>query len=250
MRYLPLLVILLSLVTISTGCSTSSELAQARQSYNQAFNDAEVVKNAPATLGDAAIALHQAENARTLEEQRHYAYIAQRNVELARMEAAKGQSEMEIAELQRERNQQLAALQRLEDEATLRAYRAETSKEVEQFKEPLFGFDKVLLTADDIENLKQVSSFLRNNPDYRVLVEGFTDSIGSKDYNLSLGTRRAEAVAQKLAAEGISSERIVIRGVGEAFPVADNNTPAGRQLNRRAEITILTSAQPPEEAGK
>lgn len=140
----------------------------------------------------------------------------------------------------------VVALNQLVDEGELRAYRAAQNTGMENLREPIFGFDQAQLSADDINHLKQVSIFLKDNPERQVLVEGFTDSIGSREYNLSLGMRRADAVARQLQAEGISPERIIIRGLGEDFPVADNSTAAGRMLNRRAEITILTSDQQPE----
>lgn len=246
MKPFSILAILLSVGIIAGGCATSRELAQARQAYSEALDEPDVVRNAPATLGDAAIALERSQMARTWEEQLHFAYIAQRNIELARVQSAQEQSRMETAQLAKERDRMVAALNRLVDEEELRAYRAARNRGMETPPEPVFGFDQAQLSADDINHLKQVSIFLKDNPERQVLVEGFTDSIGSRAYNLSLGMRRAEAVARQLQAEGISPERIIIRGLGEDFPVADNRTAAGRMQNRRAEITILTADQQPE----
>jgi outer membrane protein OmpA-like peptidoglycan-associated protein len=98
--------------------------------------------------------------------------------------------------------------------------------------------------------LKRLSEFLQDNQGHRVLVEGFTDNIGSKEHNQQLGLRRAEAVAKALYADGISPDRIIIRSMGEDFPAASNNTASGRQQNRRAEITILRGDQTPDAMGK
>ena len=70
------------------------------------------------------------------------------------------------------------------------------------------------------------------------MIEGYTDSTGSNDYNQKLSVRRADAVRTALIDMGISSDRISTRGYGEEFPVASNKTAAGRQQNRRVEIIL------------
>jgi outer membrane protein OmpA-like peptidoglycan-associated protein len=71
-----------------------------------------------------------------------------------------------------------------------------------------------------------------------VRVEGFTDSQGSDDYNYTLSERRAAAVQRALIDQGIAPDRVEARGYGESFPVASNDSAAGRQLNRRVEVVI------------
>jgi outer membrane protein OmpA-like peptidoglycan-associated protein len=83
-----------------------------------------------------------------------------------------------------------------------------------------------------------LADFLRKYPKRSVLIEGFTD-IGTETYNLGLSQQRADAVRDSLRARGIDTERITAKGYGKQFPVASNKTPAGRQQNRRVEITIL-----------
>jgi outer membrane protein OmpA-like peptidoglycan-associated protein len=70
-------------------------------------------------------------------------------------------------------------------------------------------------------------------------VEGHTDSTGTQEYNLGLSQRRAEAVVQYLGQNGIAPYRCIASGYGKAYPVAGNDTAAGRQRNRRVEIVIL-----------
>lgn len=70
-------------------------------------------------------------------------------------------------------------------------------------------------------------------------VAGHTDSTGSDAYNQGLSERRAGTVAQYLQGRGISSQRMITVGMGEAMPVADNSTDSGRQANRRVEITMV-----------
>jgi OOP family OmpA-OmpF porin len=71
-----------------------------------------------------------------------------------------------------------------------------------------------------------------------VRVEGHTDSIASDDYNQALSERRARAVAKWLDDYGIDGSRLTAKGYGESKPVAENDTAAGRQKNRRVEVVI------------
>ena len=86
-----------------------------------------------------------------------------------------------------------------------------------------------------LDNLVQ---FLEKHSDRSIAIEGFTDSTGSKEQNQALSEKRAWAVKAALVARGIASNRIDARGYGPSFPIAGNDTPAGRQLNRRVEIVI------------
>ena len=72
--------------------------------------------------------------------------------------------------------------------------------------------------------------------DERLTVVGHTDSMGSDEYNMGLGQRRADATAEYLVGRGVSSGRIDTRSMGESQPVADNGSEAGRAKNRRVEI--------------
>jgi outer membrane protein OmpA-like peptidoglycan-associated protein len=74
------------------------------------------------------------------------------------------------------------------------------------------------------------------------VIEGFTDTSGTPGANQRLSERRAEAVRAALVRDGIEAGRIVARGLGAEYPVASNDDPGGRQLNRRVEI-LLGDAQ-------
>ncbi len=86
--------------------------------------------------------------------------------------------------------------------------------------------------------MTKLAEFLRANPGRNISVEGFTDSTGADAFNQVLSERRARAVASALIARGVAPSRIETRGYGEAYPVATNDTPAGRQLNRRVEVVL------------
>ena len=102
----------------------------------------------------------------------------------------------------------------------------------------LFDFDKATLKSGGIRAVEKLSLFLLEYPERTVSIEGYTDSIGSEEYNRKLSLRRADAVRQALIERDISPRRIAIKGYGEQYPVASNSTEAGRQRNRRVEVVI------------
>jgi outer membrane protein OmpA-like peptidoglycan-associated protein len=80
-----------------------------------------------------------------------------------------------------------------------------------------------------------------------VLVEGFADSTGSTAHNQQLSERRANTVRSTLISMGVAPERVAMRGYGESFPVAPNDTASNRALNRRVEIVLSNEGQPISE---
>ena len=110
----------------------------------------------------------------------------------------------------------------------------------------MFTTGKSELRGATPSNLTKLSAFLNKYADRTVVVEGYTDSVGTDSANLALSQRRAEAVRSYLVAQGVSSSRIAATGLGESAPVADNASPTGRQQNRRVEVIIanpMVSAQ-------
>jgi len=105
----------------------------------------------------------------------------------------------------------------------------------------LFDFDKATLTEADLKELQKAVAFVKKYPGAKIRLDGYTDSIGTEEYNMKLSERRATAVMDYLIKEaGVSSSKITAVGHGEADPVADNKTPEGRAKNRRVEISILS----------
>ncbi len=103
----------------------------------------------------------------------------------------------------------------------------------------LFDFNKYFLKPQSKEALKVVASILKEQPDKRIKVVGYTDNVGSPEYNLRLSLQRAQSVADYLVyVEGVDPGRIRIEGRGEANPVANNSTEEGRAQNRRVEIIL------------
>ncbi len=86
--------------------------------------------------------------------------------------------------------------------------------------------------------LDSVSSVLREYPRTTIDVAGHTDSTGGRDHNMRLSQARAVSVADYLRARGVAPMRFYVRGYGPDYPIADNSTAAGKQQNRRVELTL------------
>ena len=108
----------------------------------------------------------------------------------------------------------------------------------------LFEFNRADIKTTGHGELQKLAEFLKKHPDRQVLIEGHTDDIGSNSYNENLSRRRAEAVANALAALGVPSPRVTAVGYGESYPVASNSTDTNRALNRRVEVYISDNDQP------
>lgn len=250
-------------------------LEKARTDFQQAENDSMIVTKAPVALKEAEEALETSNNLWQEKADKelvtHHAYIAKQKVAIARETAAlnAAQDEVERAETERQRvliearkadaeaaeeraEEALTQARKERKEAELARQRAEElAKRVNELEarqterglvltlgDVLFDFNKATLKPGGERAVSELTTFLKEYPERTVMIEGFTDSIGSESYNKDLSRRRADAVRMQLNANGISSGRIQIRGYGENYPVASNETEAGRQRNRRVEVII------------
>lgn len=100
-----------------------------------------------------------------------------------------------------------------------------------------FGSDKLFLSS--YHDLELLLEYLNENPQSRIRIEGHTDNVGSESFNKRLSERRARAIHNYLVSNRIDKNRIPYVGYGEEKPIATNDTPAGRQKNRRVSLTIL-----------
>ena len=104
----------------------------------------------------------------------------------------------------------------------------------------LFGFNKSILTDDDMQQLDQLADTVKSMKHYVIEVQGYTDSTGSKAYNLQLSRRRADAVVRYLTAKhNIPLVKISLLGYGEDSPVAPNKPRDGRKENRRVDLKVM-----------
>jgi outer membrane protein OmpA-like peptidoglycan-associated protein len=106
-------------------------------------------------------------------------------------------------------------------------------------REVRFGTAKADLPPGDIPSLDQIATVLVEYPELKVRIEGHTDNSGRDETNLALSQKRAEAVMEALVQRGVAGERLTALGIGEARPIASNETQAGRSQNRRVEIYVL-----------
>ncbi|MBW8329753.1 MAG: OmpA family protein [Thiobacillus sp.] len=214
-------------------------------------------RTAEADAAKRQVARSQAE----VDEARRQAAIAQQNAErqAAALAAANAQAQRDEAliaarqaEAEEARRQAELARQTAEQQAA--AYQALIAQQEQQLKElnakqtprgmvitlgdVLFAVNRAELSAGGESNVQKLADFLKQYPQRKVLIEGHTDSTGSRSINQPLSERRADAVRSALAGMGISSDRIETRGYAEAYPVASNNNATGRQMNRRVEIIL------------
>jgi outer membrane protein OmpA-like peptidoglycan-associated protein len=185
----------------------------------------------------------QAEAAKLQAEQQ-----AKQQVETARLEADARARAGEEERLAREQSQATAAsslsaeVKRLESElADVKAKQTERGWVLSMKNELLFDPGKATLKDGAQRALNTLAGLLNKHADRSISIEGFTDSTGTKELNQRLSEQRADAVKEALVARGIEPKRIDTRGYGPQFPIASNDTPVGRQLNRRVEIVIPPS---------
>lgn len=163
------------------------------------------------------------------------AMAAQGDAEAARLAAAQSQQQAALSQ------QQAAALQQQLDQ--IKATQTERGMLV-TLGDVLFEFNRAEVKPTARAELTKVAEFLRQHPDRRIRVEGYTDNVGSADYNLDLSRRRAEAVAAALVSLGVPADRVQTVGHGKDYPVADNGTDTNRAMNRRVEVYISNTDQP------
>ena len=105
-----------------------------------------------------------------------------------------------------------------------------------------FDVNKVFVKKIYYPEIKKIALAMKANPKMRIEIDGYTDNIGSKEYNKKLSLERAEAV-KKILVEiyGVNPKRIITKGFGEDYPLVPNSTETNRALNRRVEIIDITS---------
>ena len=162
-------------------------------------------------------------------------------IETERARAAETEAELarareELARRDAENKQRLAAMQA---ELAKLAETRETERGLIVTLPGLF-FDsgKFALKAGARNTLSKIADQLRGNDTLRIAIEGHTDSVGADAMNQTLSEKRAGAVRDYLVSRGISTARMTVTGLGETAPIATNDTPAGRQQNRRVELVI------------
>jgi outer membrane protein OmpA-like peptidoglycan-associated protein len=118
-----------------------------------------------------------------------------------------------------------------------------------EFKDKvLFGYDRSDLSTQARTNLDKLANVLQKYPDTNIEILGHTDDRGSDAYNQGLSERRANAAAGYLRTQGVASNRVGTKGLGESDPKVSNDTNANRAENRRVEFVITANQKMVEEA--
>ena len=233
------------------------------------------LRQAGAQLNEAELSANKGESEAQID---HLAYVAKQRVTIAQETARQKSAELSSANAAAEREKmrlearttqadaavlaaasskldaeasqrQSESLQRQTDAANAHSRQLEAQlKELDAKKtergivitlgDVLFDTNKSELKSGGMRNVQKLADVLKEYPERNVLVEGFTDSMGSTEYNQDLSDRRARAVRTALQDTGVAGARISNRGYGKTFPVANNATAEGRQLNRRVEIIV------------
>jgi outer membrane protein OmpA-like peptidoglycan-associated protein len=194
---------------------------------------------------EARVAQKEAENARLLAmSETERAAKAKKEAEEAQSLAVRAKAEAEQARMAARAEAERAAKAKAEADQLMRELSDLKAKQTERgivltIGDVLFATGKADLSSDALRSVDKVSDFLQKYPNRNVLIEGHTDSVGSEEYNLTLSERRADSVKESLTSRGIPEGRIATKGYGKKYPVASNDTAAGKQQNRRVEVIIL-----------
>jgi outer membrane protein OmpA-like peptidoglycan-associated protein len=253
---------------------TLPEVEQARTDVQTLARDPMAEQYASKELSDARTSLQGADTA--LKEGRkqdalHYAYLASQQAQTGEARISEQRAKEQVAKGEAERNKVLLEARTSEAEQAAAAAKAQAAaaeaarqqalsaqaqaedmqrqltelqaKQTDRgmvltLGDVLFDTGKATLKPGADSVMERVAAFMEKNPDTKVIIEGHTDSRGSDEYNQELSKRRAMAVQDALASRGIDRSRVEAVGKGKGFPVATNDTPAGRQQNRRVEIVF------------
>lgn len=248
---------LLALAACASAPVEDDALAKAHAAVRAAQSDANVAQYAPAELDLATQALREGRGYIALQRARIARELAAaRAFDAERERADRARLEARLKEAENERDRALAraaAAERLRDDqdhlaaevrrlkaqvAQLEAERTERGWILTLGSDLLFDVGQAKLKPGGRQAIANVARFMRERGERKVVVEGFTDNTGSPTLNQRLSEQRAKAVRDALVKQGIDADRIEARGQGAANPVASNDNPSGRSLNRRVEIVI------------
>jgi len=215
--------------------------AQEQAAQAQAQSDEDARRRAEAERAQADAQRQQATALAQQQQSQAEAEAARQAAEVA----AHQQAEAERQTQESERQRQEAVRQKEEMRARLLAQLNQVLQTrdtvrglIVSMPDVLFDFNKYTLKPEARERLARISGIVLAYPDLKLQVEGYTDAIGSDEYNQTLSEKRAEAVRDYLVSSGVSMNNVAAQGLGKADPVADNSTAAGRKLNRRVEMIV------------
>jgi outer membrane protein OmpA-like peptidoglycan-associated protein len=231
---------------------SQAEEEQRRREQAEAERKAEQARRAQA---EAAKATAEADKA-TAETQRLQAELAaakeaaaraKAEVAQAQATAAAEKAERAAAEANRLRQQAEQEKQQLRAQLLQQLNAVLATKDTDRglvvtMADVLFDTGKYTLRLAAREKLAKLAGIVLGHPGLRLAAEGHTDSTGTSEFNQKLSVKRAEAVAEYLGSQGVPLDSLSASGFGETKPIAQNNTAAGRQQNRRVELIVSGEA--------
>jgi outer membrane protein OmpA-like peptidoglycan-associated protein len=239
----------LSIGLVACANQPNQNLEEARSSFSALQSDARSSKVAALETQDASNMLDKANKAylndadeETVDQ---LAYLTKRRIELAEQTIALRAAEKDLGKASAQRAEARleardAQIRKLQED--MQAKQTERGTLV-TFGDVLFDLDKAELKPAGMRGIQKLAEFLNENPERKVVVEGYTDSTGSDSYNQQLSERRAQSVRRALTHAGVDPQRIQAVGYGEQYPVASNDSPSSRAMNRRVEVTISNDSQ-------
>jgi len=243
---------------LMAGCASTpqenEEVDEAKAAYEQIRNDPNVARSGDRQLRSAREQLSRAEalmeDGADIVEIEHAAYMANRHAQIASEQGRRAELQEQINSAE-ERRKELELQMRSSEAEEARREAEELRRQMEEMQaeqtdrgmvltlgDVLFDLNRAELKAAGENTVGRLAEFMKEYENRRVRVEGYTDSTGEASYNQGLSERRAESVRDELIDMGISQNRVETKGFGEQYPVASNDTSAGRQQNRRVEIVI------------
>jgi outer membrane protein OmpA-like peptidoglycan-associated protein len=233
--------VVLSAVVLLAACASApkqvTELDEAKRMVASAEQDPLAQTAAADELGQAKQALAAAEGTwreNDMAAVRFNSYLATRYAQIVQERTADARIQEQIKDSSGRRAQVLLAA-REQELAALKAKQTERGL-VLTLGDVLFDTASSQLKPGAQTTIAQLASFMAENPERRLLIEGHADARGSEDYNQNLSERRAYAVANALYRQGVAANRVTVVGLGEQYPLASNDTASGQQENRRVEV--------------
>ena len=259
------IILVTGLAALVAACASApqrnDQLEQARVEVQNLSADPLAQQAASDDLAAARASLDQAQGAfqqkAPPEKVDQLAYLATRHAQAGEARIAEARARQEVAKAQQDRHHILLAAREHETQeaktqtAVAQSQLADTRQELSELQakqtnrgmvmtlsDVLFDTGRATLKPGADRDLDRLAQALKDNANTRVIIEGHTDSVGGDDYNMALSEKRAESVADALQFRGVPADRYQVKGLGKEFPVASNQTQAGRQQNRRVEIVF------------
>ncbi|HXH48230.1 MAG TPA: OmpA family protein [Terriglobia bacterium] len=235
----------LSYLTLSRLDRVDQEVSQLRTQVDQSSMKADTASSkADSALGRASQAEQSAQTAANQRDQAEKAKAQfQQQAQQAQQQAADAQAKAE--EYRKEREAELDRLQQALGQIAETRRTAMGLVMTLGSKSIRFAFDKSTLRPEDKEVLSRIAGVLSTLKGYQISVYGYTDDIGTKEYNQKLSERRAQSVYDYLASNGLNPKIMTAKGFGEADPLVPGDSEKARAINRRVEIGLVDSTIKP-----